>query len=692
MHLVFSVAALAAAVSASAIPGSELTTRATCNVRFEELVSTGWGEAVSVIGSISELGNWNTNAAIALSADSYTDDNPLWSGSVGVEGGTSFQYKYIKFGADGEVTWEADPNHSYTVPASCTDEVTRHDSWQAIGSNDGATQTTATSSTPTSTCAHGPNSRECWDGDRSIDTDFDSNWPTTGRTVYYNFDISNITMSLDGFSREVLAINGQYPGPTIEANWGDIISITVNNNMENNGTSIHYHGIRQWHRNTEDGVPGVTECPIPPGGSRVYYFQATQYGTSWYHSHFSSQYGDGVNGPIVIHGPATANYDIDLGPMPMTDWFYPTVATLSYRAAHQNALLPPSADNVLINGSMTSTYGGSYSRTSLTRGKRHRLRLINTSVDNHFIVSLDGHNMQVITTDFVPIEPYTTTNLFIAIGQRYDVIIDANQAPGSYWFRVEVPTIGTCGANWNNGNIRSIFSYNGHEAETPISTAHDYEQRCTDEQNLVPHWNSFVPRGQIVQPEELTTAINLTTYDDGSVQVFWNVNGSSLNVEWDRPTLEYVKNGRSDFPERANLINLPDAETWVYWVIQEVGGTPFEVNVPHPIHLHGHDFYVLGQGSGQFAPDTVDQLNYDNPTRRDSAMLNTGGWLAIAFQTDNPGAWVMHCHIAWVSEDVTNPPFKTESMLTMLPLARRRRSRGPVSRNAGVDTGSQPHP
>lgn len=69
-----------------------------------------------------------------------------------------------------------------------------------------------------------------------------------------------------------------------------------------------------------DGVPGITECPLAPGESKTYSFQATQYGTSWYHSHFSGQYGDGVLGPIVIYGPATANYDIDLGPLTVTDW------------------------------------------------------------------------------------------------------------------------------------------------------------------------------------------------------------------------------------------------------------------------------------------------------------------------------------------------------------------------------------
>jgi laccase len=61
----------------------------------------------------------------------------------------------------------------------------------------------------------------------------------------------------------------------------------------------------------------------------------------------------------------------------------------------------------------------------------------------------------------------------------------------------------------------------------------------------------------------------------------------------------------------------------------------------HPTDLHGHDFYILGAGQQTWADSDINTLNYDNPTRRDTAMLPSNGWLALAFQTDNPGAWVM---------------------------------------------------
>jgi len=56
---------------------------------------------------------------------------------------------------------------------------------------------------------------------------------------------------------------------------------------------------------------------------------------------------------------------------------------------------------------------------------------------------------------------------------------------------------------------------------------------------------------------------------------------------------------------------------------------------------HGHDFYILGTGTGSYTSAQQNSLNYINPPRRDVAMLPAGGWLVVAFQTDNPGAWLL---------------------------------------------------
>jgi FtsP/CotA-like multicopper oxidase with cupredoxin domain len=99
----------------------------------------------------------------------------------------------------------------------------------------------------------------------------------------------------------------------------------------------------------------------------------------------------------------------------MTDWFHSTTFTVNAAAVH--AAGPPLADNVLVNGTMTSYAGGKYAETVLTPGKAHLLRLINTGINNFLHVGLDQHAFKVIAADNTPIEPFWTDNLVIAVGK-----------------------------------------------------------------------------------------------------------------------------------------------------------------------------------------------------------------------------------------------------------------------------------
>lgn len=488
-------------------------------------------------------------------------------------------------------------------------------------------------------CSHGPESRGCWSDGFNIDTDMDLKWPNTGKTVKYHLEITNGTGSPDGFERPMMLINGQYPGPTIVADWGDDLEITVSSKLRTNGTGMHWHGIRQLGSNQEDGVNGITECPIVPGQSRTYRFKATQFGTSWYHSHYSVQYADGLVGPIVINGPSTANYDIDLGVLPISDWFHTSAFTVN--AASLHAFGPPTADNVLVNGSMTSAVGGKYAETTLTPGKSHLLRLINTGINNYLHVALDGHPFTVISADFTPIVPFEATSLVLAVGQRYEVIINATEDIGNYWLRVG--TGGRCdGPNANAGNIKSIFRYAGAGYGQPDSiAAAPLPVGCDDEQNIIPWVPTTVPQDT---PQELVTGFddNYTdvTHSNGVVQ--WLINGIPMAVDLDYPTLQSVIDDNDNFTSPRHVFEIDGENNWQYWVIQQDAAAPA---LPHPIHLHGHDFYILdSQANAQWSGDTS-RLRTKNPIRRDTASLPASGYLVLAFESDNPGAWLMHCHI-----------------------------------------------
>jgi len=324
---------------------------------------------------------------------------------------------------------------------------------------------------------------------------------------------------------------------------------------------------------------GITECPIPPGGTKVYTFRAEQYGSSWYHSHFSSQYANGVVGTIQIDGPASLPYDVDLGVFPITDWYYGAADEIQHSLIPPPGAAPPS-DNVLFNGKhVNANGGGSYYRVKLKPGKRHRLRsvmlpapstapalmtslrIINTSVDNTFTVSLVNHQMTVIESDFVPVNAFTASSLFLAVGQRYDVTIDASQAVGNYWFNVTFAASGLCGVS----NIRfpaAIFQYEGasNTALPTIQGTPPPDSLCQDNTNLVPIVTRTAPSASFTATPSNDLDINLAVQNwQGQQRVYWKVKGQDMNITWDEPTLEYLAKGNMSFPQRYNVFQVPQS-------------------------------------------------------------------------------------------------------------------------------------
>lgn len=158
------------------------------------------------------------------------------------------------------------------------------------------------------------------------------------------------TINADGVPNpDGKVFNNTYPGPWIQACWGDTIQITVINKLQYNGTTIHWHGLRQHGTLEMDGVNGVTQCPIAPNDSFTYTFEAKQYGTSWYHSHYSLQYADGLLGPMTIYGPSSANWDEARTPMLVTDWSHRSAFRDFYKETTGNPTFPK-MNSVLING------------------------------------------------------------------------------------------------------------------------------------------------------------------------------------------------------------------------------------------------------------------------------------------------------------------------------------------------------
>ena len=220
----------------------------------------------------------------------------------------------------------------------------------------------------------------------------------------------------------------------------------------------------------------------------------------------------------------------------------------------------------------------------LTPGKKHRLRLINTSSENHFTLSLAGHDFTVIQTDFVPVQPIVKKEIFLALGQRYDIIIDAKQPVDNYWFNATLTKSGLCGLS-KNPFPAAIFSYQGANETLPTNPGLPVDATCKDSTGFVPIVERFAEKADFVAHQQ-ELAVNLTTTLSSRGKLFrWTVNGSTSDVQWEKPTLQYVQEGNTSYPAGANVISLDQAGVWAFWIIDNLPGALVSAplfNLLHP--------------------------------------------------------------------------------------------------------------
>lgn len=483
--------------------------------------------------------------------------------------------------------------------------------------------------------------------------------PRTGVVRSYNFVLERGILAPDGVERDVILINGQFPGPTIEANWGDTIEVTVTNLISEpkEGTALHWHGLLQQGTPWEDGVPGITQCPIAPGATFTYSYLADLYGTSWYHAHYSAQYAAGLFGAIVIHGPANANYDVDLGPVLLTDYYHREYYDIVEDVMGTDlSKVAPYSDNNLINGKGTfdcnlvandtkCTPNAGYAKFQFTKGQKYRLRLINAGAEGLQKFSIDNHKLTVMAYDFVPIQPYTTEIVTLGVGQRADVIVEANGgANDAVWMR---SVISNCSLANQPYGYAMVYYQNANTDFKPNSTAWtDTTDACANDD-----LSTVVPYFQITPPstpaKEVTVDVNFGVNATGSL--VWTMNNSTFRTCYNDPALFRAQelitspNSTFEYPEEWNVYDVGDASS-VRIIVNNL--TP----VSHPMHLHGHNMHVLAEGCGVWDGTVV---NPSNPARRDTQLLRpvdangNPGYLVMQFDADNPGMWPFHCHIAW---------------------------------------------
>ncbi|MDI1490005.1 MAG: hypothetical protein OHK93_001204 [Ramalina farinacea] len=183
--------------------------------------------------------------------------------------------------------------------------------------------------------------------------------------------------------------------------------------------------------NWADGVAAVTQCGIPPGQKFTYEFNTVgQMGTYWYRSHLSTQYTDGLLGPVVIHSPAEVIPEVDDERIIFMGDCILLNGENTYNCSVNSTIYPSTT------GSCT---GGSVYTTKVESRKRYRLRLINHSTLFSYWFSNDNHTESIVEMDGVEVEPIPFRGVLVNIGQRFSIIVQTNQTTGNYCMRASLP-------------------------------------------------------------------------------------------------------------------------------------------------------------------------------------------------------------------------------------------------------------
>ncbi|VDC03558.1 unnamed protein product [Peniophora sp. CBMAI 1063] len=461
-------------------------------------------------------------------------------------------------------------------------------------------------------------------------------------TVTKQLTIANAELSPDGFKRIGTLVNGQFPAPLITANKGDEFEIEVIDNLTYDQlaleTSIHWHGLFQKGTAEMDGVAQVGQCPIVPGNRFTYKFATTtQTGNYWYHSHYSTQYCDGLRGPLVIYDPEDPLkhlYDVDNEDTVITlaDWYHflsPQFPNIVY------------ANSTLINGAgryhdfVGQDFSHALAVVNVEKGTRYRMRLFNIACDPNFIFSIDQHQMTVIEADGGSLEPLLVDSIQIFAGQRYSFVLNANQPIDNYWIR-SLPN--SSSENFNNENFTNglnsaILRYKGAKEQDPTTPLKPSVLPLI-ETNLHP----LVPSPPPAKADTvIRLPINLVLNNTANTGTFF-INGTSF-VPPKIPVLLQLLAGNTttqDLIPKGSIYTL-EPNTTIDLVVP--GGS---LGGPHPMHLHGHQFWVI-RSAGNSSENIV------NPVLRDVVSVgnSTTDEVTIRFRTDNPGPWIFHCHIDW---------------------------------------------
>ncbi|XVE96899.1 hypothetical protein REPUB_Repub02eG0263600 [Reevesia pubescens] len=514
-------------------------------------------------------------------------------------------------------------------------------------------------------------------------------------------------------TKSIVTVNGKFPGPRIIAREGDRLLIKVVNHVQYNVT-LHWHGIRQLRSGWADGPAYITQCPIQTGQTYVYNFTITgQRGTLFWHAHISWLRAT-LYGPIVILPKRHASYPFPQPfkevPIIFGEWWKADTEMIISQAL-QTGGAPNISDAYTINGLPGPSYNCSAKDTfklKVKPGKTYLLRLINAALNDELFFSIANHTLTVVEADAVYVKPFKTQIVLITPGQTTNVLLRAKSNVPSTNFAMSARPYATGPAAFDNTTTTGILEYEKSSFSASNSTNKNKKlpllkaslPKFNDSTFAMKFYKKIRSLANAKFPAQIPKKVDrrfFFTVGIGTLpcpqnQSCQGPNNTKLaasinNVSFVQPNIALLQAHffnkakgvfTTDFPAnpliKFNYTGIPPSNIMVNNGTKVVV-LPFNTSVElvmqdtsiigaesHPLHLHGFNFFVVGQGIGNFNPNKDPaKFNLVDPAERNTMGVPSGGWVAIRFLADNPGVWFMHCHLevhtswglkmAWVVND-----------------------------------------
>ncbi|PAN43553.1 hypothetical protein PAHAL_8G244400 [Panicum hallii] len=528
--------------------------------------------------------------------------------------------------------------------------------------------------------------------------------PVTAVLVEHTFVVSQMNMTHLCKKTPVTVVNGQLPGPVIDVTEGDSVAVHVINKSPYNIT-IHWHGVKQWLNCWADGVPMITQPAIQPSHNFTYRFDVVgQEGTLWWHAHVPCLRAT-LHGALIIrprNGVASYPFPKPHKEVPIIigDWWEMDLGQVGRNMMH--GLFDDFASASTINGKLGDLFNCSGTPEDgyvldVEPGKTYLLRVINAGLFSEFYLKIAGHKFTVVAADANYVSPYTTDVIAIAPGETVDALVVADAPAGRYYMvalpnQAPLPDTQTP-EHATRGMVRYGNSHlPGTGAPAPISPKmpdqHDIvtslyfhgnmTSRHHRQQSPVPvdvnerlfivlGLGAVCPQGRTCERGAFDSSNNLlvATMNNVSFQPpatmtplleahYYHTGSINKTQELpDRPPVLFnftdpalipfgPKERRLEQSSRETVVRRFRHGSVVEMVFQSSAMLQGDSN---PMHLHGHDMFVLAQGLGNYdAAKDVASYNLLNPPMKNTVLVPNLGWVAVRFVANNPGVWFMHCH------------------------------------------------